>query len=326
MNIKNLILLILGPLKNLIYNTIFGKSRKVDHIWRPLNYQKKRPIFWHFVQLPLEERGIYLPLNFKYLHDLKSYKTFNDEHLVLEKFLEKTNTNFVTDFFIDIGSGDGVDMSNTFNLVRKNYKGAMFEFDDSKFAKMATIYRDYSNIDLFKIKITPANVASLVEACSPPNVIKVLNLDLDSYDYFVLEELLNNFTFQFLILEINSLIPVEVDFTVTYDENFMPKNDYFQGASFSMFYKLLNKNNYSIVYIEKNFVLAINDGYLSENIEVLPIEKLINLLNNSIINSNDKEYLKTYNELTSVSSEEAIQKIKNLFKSYSNFQIDKSGL
>ena len=38
-------------------------------------------------------------------------------------------------YFIDIGAGDGVDMSNTFNLALMNYKGFMVESDDSKFAK-----------------------------------------------------------------------------------------------------------------------------------------------------------------------------------------------
>ena len=75
------------------------------------------------------------------------FKTFHNEHTVLDNFIHK-NYDDIDKVFVDIGASDGVDMSNTFNLVLQNYKGYSFEVDDSKFAKMATIYRDFPNISI----------------------------------------------------------------------------------------------------------------------------------------------------------------------------------
>ena len=39
----------------------------------------------------------------------------------------------------------------------------------------------------FKTEITPDNVSRYLASLDLPEVIKILNLDIDSYDYFVLE-------------------------------------------------------------------------------------------------------------------------------------------
>ena len=74
----------------------------------------------------VEKRGIYLSLTFNRIHDKQVFKTFHDEHTVLDEFIHK-NYDDVDKVFVDIGASDGVDiLSNTFNLVLQNYKGVFF--------------------------------------------------------------------------------------------------------------------------------------------------------------------------------------------------------
>ena len=100
-----------------------------------------------------------------------------------------------------------------------------------------------------------------MEGFDLPTVTKILNLDIDSYDYPVLKELLDKFKFQFLILEINPIFPMSIDFTVEFSDKHVWSNNLFQGASVSLFYKLLTKYEYSIIHVDRGFVLAINNLY-----------------------------------------------------------------
>ena len=308
--------------ENIFINPLFGSSRGVLHIWKPINYLYTNSTYWKLIQKPMEKRGIYLPLPFKKLKDLTEFQTFHNEHLVLDKFLKKTNDS-IERVFVDIGAGDGVDMSNTFNLVLQNYNGFCFELDDSKFAKMATIYRDFPSINLFKTKVTPKNVSNLLKSLELPEIIKVLNLDIDSYDYFVLEELLNDFKFQFLILEINPIFPLSVDFAVEFDKKFQWGGNSFQGASISMFYKLLDKNNYSIIWIDRSFVLALNNSYINNEIQIIELNQIDNVLNRSLEVYN-KSFWQKYGEYRRLKPEEIIAKAKNDFKKYKNYHLEKS--
>ena len=309
--------------ENIFITPLFGKSRDVKHIWKPVNYLNTSFIYWKLIQLPMEKRGIYLPLPFDKLKVKNQFQTFHNEHLVLEKFINKTTKN-IENVFVDIGASDGVDMSNTFNLILQNYRGFCFELDDSKFAKMATIYRDFPNINLFKTKVTPYNVSNFLKSLDLPAVIKVLNLDIDSYDYFVLEKLLNDFKFQFLILEINPLFPISVDFAVKYDNEFSWSGNNFQGASISMFYKLLNANGYSLIWIDRSFVLALNDIYIDKKIKKIELDEIDKILNNTLKEKDYSRWLK-YKKIRTSSPEDIISKVNKNFKEYKNFYLEKSG-
>ena len=313
----------------LLYDRIFGKRRKGKHIiWKPKNYLKYSNNYWKLIQEPLEARGIYQPLHREKIKNLEEFWTFHDEHLVLERIsnLIKSKSKNSEKLFVDIGAGDGVDASNTFNLVQKGYKGHMLEIDDSKFAKLAVIYQDYPNVQLYKTKVTPNNVVDLLSSFELSKEIDVLNLDIDSYDYEVLEKILPNFQFQILILEINPMFPKSIDFSVTYEKDFEWELNQFQGASLSMFYKLLKKHNYSCVHINGAFLMAVNSNYLSSNIKEKKILELEENLKISLKNNDATDWENIYKPYWSLNDEEIIRHSKAKFKDYDNFIIKKSNL
>ena len=323
---KKIIKFLTFRILNFLYDKIFGKLRDVKHIWKPGNYINFNKYYWSIIERPLQNRGIYLPLDFKNIKSPAEFKTFHNEHLVLDEFskLVDNRSGDSEKYFIDIGAGDGVDMSNTFNLVLNNYKGYMIESDDSKFAKLGVIYRDFPDIQLLKTIITPDNIVQLLSALNLPPKLDVLNLDIDSYDYEVLDKILPKFNFKFLILEFNPLFPKSIDFYIKYEKGVKYESPEFYGASLSIFYKLLKKYNYSAVHVDRSFLFAIDSNYLNSKIQEKEINELEKTLKSSLINNDPEKWETLYKFYWSYSDEEIIDKSKELFKEYSNYIIKKS--
>jgi hypothetical protein len=62
--------------------------------------------------------------------------------------------------------------------------------------------------------VTPNNVVSLLLANDTPKEFAFLNLDLDGYDYFVLEQILTHYRPKLICKEINEKIPPPIKFSV----------------------------------------------------------------------------------------------------------------
>jgi subtilase family serine protease len=176
---------------------------------------------------------------------------------------------------------------------------------------------------LFKTKITPKNITQFLNSLDLPEIIKVINLDIDSYDYFILEQLLKNFKFQILILEINPMFPSTIDFTVTFKEDHSYDSNMFQGSSISMTYNLLAKNDYSVVHIDRGFALAVNNKFLNNKVKPITFNEIDDILDKSIINNDPKRW-ERYKEYRELDIDEAILKIKELFKNYDNYYLEKN--
>jgi hypothetical protein len=314
---------ILNVYDSLFVTLLFGKKKNVEHIWKTNNYQITNRFYWSLIQKPLQQRGIYTPVNLNKVQNLNNFWTYHNEHIHLDNLLNKIEQNEIQNLFIDIGAADGVDASNSFNLALKGYKGYMFEYNDSHFAKLATIYRDFPNVSLFKTKITPKNITQFLNSLDLPEIIKVINLDIDSYDYFILEQLLKNFKFQILILEINPMFPSTIDFTVTFKEDHSYDSNMFQGSSISMTYNLLAKNDYSVVHIDRGFALAVNNKFLNNKVKPITFNEIDDILDKSIINNDPKRW-ERYKEYRELDIDEAILKIKELFKNYDNYYLEKN--
>ena len=308
-----------------IYDLIFGTKKNVEHIWKPINYLHFSKTRWHLIEKPLQKRGIYLPLDARKLKNLDSFKTFNNEHKILDKYMRLIDTNSFNKTFIDIGASDGIDMSNTFNLVVNGFSGLMFEYNSSKFSKLATIYREFEEIELHKTKITPSNCNNMISHFKEGDEIDVLNLDIDSYDFYILKELLMARTFKFLILEVNPMFPIDIDFSVTFSKDFIWEENQFQGASVSVMYKLLKKHQYSVIHIDQNFLLALNDNYLNSDIRNLNTEEIDRRLTESLINNDYKRYKKYYKQIRDLDTISGINKTTKIFEKYTNYIIEPSG-
>tara|TARA_Y100000389_G_C17456812_1_gene518686 strand:- start:983 stop:1957 length:975 start_codon:yes stop_codon:yes gene_type:complete len=255
----------------------------------------------------------------------KKFEFDTQGHGEAKKLLEIcADLNISTGYYVDIGASDGYSSSATFPFARnKNFSGLSIELDDKKFKKMQFIYKDFKNVHLSKSKVTPLNVLDLLHEFNVPKNFDVLNLDIDSYDLFVIKKLLESFQPKIVSMEINEKIPVPIYFTVNFDENHYWKGDSFYGCSLQAAYEELNKFDYKLYTVMYN-----NAIFIPNNMNVnFPNLTLTEFYQRGYINKLDRKEKFSYNRdfdiLLEMNSEEAIKFINNIFHDYrGKFQLE----
>lgn len=172
-----------------------------------------------------------------------------DEETVLARFLNRLGS--VERYAVDIGASDGVTMSNTLALFRDGWKGLAVEYDGARFARLATEHAELGT-DLARAKVTPLNVADVLRAYDVPWDFTFLSLDIDGYDYFVLEALLDAFRPKLICAEINEKIPPPLEFTVKWNPAFGWAGDHFYGQSIAQLSVLVEKSDYELLELHYN--------------------------------------------------------------------------
>lgn len=172
-----------------------------------------------------------------------------DEHLVT-KFLDglaPENT-----FCVDVAAQDGVMGSQTLRLFQAGWSGLAVEFDGRMFAALSAMYQDFADVSLVRTKVVPDNVVSILAAARCPREFAFLSLDIDSYDHFLLDRILEAFRPSLICVEINENVPPPLKFTVTFSEAQHWTGDHFQGQSICKCHELCVKHRYDIVELHYN--------------------------------------------------------------------------
>ncbi|MGI8785232.1 MAG: hypothetical protein ACR2L2_16460 [Acidobacteriota bacterium] len=173
----------------------------------------------------------------------------DDEHIVL-KYLESLSA--VNRYCVDIAAQDGVMGSQTLRLFQEGWSGLAVEFDGRMFAALSQMYRSFEPVSLVRTKVVPHNVVSILEAALCPRDFGFLSLDIDSYDYYVLDQVLSAFRPRLICVEINETVPPPLKFTVTFSEDHQWGGDHFQGQSICKCHELCVKYDYEIVELYYN--------------------------------------------------------------------------
>ena len=196
-------------------------------------------------------RTIYRGLNSleKHVSTNETY-SYLDEQSIINSYLQKLKIE--KGYAVDIAAGDGVSMSNTYSLYKNDWRGLAVEFDSDKFAKLSNTYSDFKSVNLSKCMVTPENVLSILKAHGTPSDFDFLNLDIDGYDYFVLNEILKNYRPKLICVEINEKIPPPIKFTVKWDPGYVWATDHFYGQSISQVNTLVSQYKYSLVELHYN--------------------------------------------------------------------------
>tara|TARA_R110000824_G_scaffold5670_3_gene26043 strand:+ start:6851 stop:7666 length:816 start_codon:yes stop_codon:yes gene_type:complete len=189
--------------------------------------------------------------------------TNNDAH-VLETYLNLVDKD--NKFYIDIGS------SFEYNLSRQRiYDSSQTIFFECEPQKVANFRRsdplstsNLTNFVLIDDKVTPRNIVGHIQNVTDNPNPKLIDLDIDGYDYFVLESILEAGIRPSLILtEINEKIPTPLKYTTKYffdyyhDQNAHPVHGFAYGMSLSKFYELANKYDYDVINLTFNNVYAV---------------------------------------------------------------------
>ncbi|HEX8071231.1 MAG TPA: hypothetical protein VF546_14845 [Pyrinomonadaceae bacterium] len=152
---------------------------------------------------------------------------------------------------VDLGAGDGVRHSNTHALFNAGWRGLAVEADARRAYRLARTYRNHPHVSFCRCRVTPHNVVALLNAYEIEPEFGVLSLDIDSYDYWVLDALLGAFRPRLVVTEINEKIPPPIRFVVNYDPGFRLQH-HFYGHSIQSLAELSARHGYALVELEYN--------------------------------------------------------------------------
>lgn len=238
--------------------------------------------------------------------------------------------NIARPFFVEFGASTGGTTSPTSPLLESGWRGLWIECDDEKFDTLNRLYGDNRGLTLLKDKVTPFNIVKILqgeyknEQCfTIPQEFGCLCIDIDGYDYYVLEALLKSFRPAVILCEINEKIPPPIRFSVQYSDDWKWDKEHFYGMSLSKLYDLCVGCSYDLVDIEKENALLIakeiNNGkyqvYIPEDIYELKYK-------NSILARSPESYNANVSHWLDMDVIECMDSIKKFFShSPDKFQI-----
>lgn len=202
-------------------------------------------------RLPAGVRARLMPLWRRLRSRSVAYGALHEE-VVVDRLLAQLGGGGAEGVAIDIAACDGVTKSNTLALYERGWRGLAVEGDAIRFADLAHAYRRFPHVALERVWVTPANVVDLLRSAGIPDEPDFLNLDIDSYDHFVLDALLQTFRPRLVCAEINEKIPPPIRFTVTFHEDHVWQGDHFYGQSISALAVLAERHSYSLVELHYN--------------------------------------------------------------------------
>lgn len=276
--------------------------------------------------IPLEQM-YQVVINFSEVHNLNKSDT---EEIRVETeaqlaYKHATHRQYLQDLFeslglkegvcVDIGAHDGLNHSNSLALFQQGWKGLSIECDPNRFARLAHVYRMFPKVQLNRNKITPQNVCAVLAGNLIPQDFDFLSLDIDSYDYYVLEALLQKYRPTVICTEINEVIPPPLKFAVHYDPQFaLDFSTRFYGQSLSMLAELAERHNYKILNMHRMDVFLIDGHYADGN------EDLETLYRKGFLDLPTPTYYQNYpfdvEALQKASPEEGLKLIQEGFAAY----------
>jgi hypothetical protein len=174
-----------------------------------------------------------------------------DEERMLERFIAELLPADHSRTAVDIGAGDGLRGSNTYALFLAGWSGLGVEGDEKRARRLTRAYKNFEGVAALHALVTPSNVVELLETHNVPREFGVLSLDIDSYDYWVLDALLEAFRPRLVVTEINEKIPPPVKFVVGYDPDFRLQHHFF-GYSIASIEDLCERHGYALIALEYN--------------------------------------------------------------------------
>lgn len=216
--------------------------------------------------LPLIDLDVRHARSFKNNRPLPATSFFGEGEIIKSLLSKLPNQNRCC---VDIGASDGVTMSNTFSLFTSGWSGLAIEASGAAFANLSYELENFSEVKLYKNKVYPENIISILDSAEIPLDFDFLSLDIDGYDYFVLSSILQKYRPKLICTEINEKIPPPIRFTVLPNRSYFWAGDLFFGQSLSQVGKLCERVNYQVVQIEYNNAFLMPSEITSKNSDSL---------------------------------------------------------
>ncbi len=243
--------------------------------------------------------------------------SYAGEYEHLKQILSRMDVN--NGYVVDIAASDGVTQSCTLGFFENpNWAGLAVEMDPFKFSKLAFIYANFPNAKLARGRITPNNISFIMNGFEVPHEFTLLNLDIDSYDLYVIDKLLKSgFKPKIISMEVNEKIPPPIFFTVDYDEAHYWQGDHFYGCSLSAASDTVKPYGYILESLQYNNAIFIRSDMANDLFDDLSVETAYDI---GYRNKSDRKKLFPWNSnvdcLLDQSTHDSITFLNELFKKY----------
>ncbi len=195
----------------------------------------------------------------KYAKDVYSQ---NGEDGIIHELL--TRLNISHGWVCEFGAWDGINLSNTFNLVKSNNFNAIYiEGDTVKYKDLLNTAQHYKNITpvcayVDKNENSLYSLDNILKNTAIPTDFDILSIDIDSYDYHVWKSV-KKYNPKIVIIEINSSVQPNND-------KYIHSPGIYEGTGFYPMYKLGIEKGYTLLLHTGNMIFIRNDLYNKVNI------------------------------------------------------------
>src|SRR4051794_40804139 len=123
------------------------------------------------------------------LDHMRNVNSQNGEDGIIARIFELIGTE--SRQCCEFGAWDGIHFSNTRALLESGWGGVQIEVDAERFASLADLYRDRDDVLTINALVDPAKggLRAPLEQHGGPLELDLLSIDIDGYDYEVLEGL-----------------------------------------------------------------------------------------------------------------------------------------
>jgi hypothetical protein len=163
--------------------------------------------------------------------------------------------------FVEIGSGSSGGNSGV--LAREfGWRGLMVDVDEAKVSRAREKFGFNRKVSFEAVAVTPENINALIERHGLAGEVDLFSLDIDSFDYWVLEAM-TACRPRVMILEYNGNFGSERSLVIARDTNMAKTVEGFHGASLVALTKLATIKGYKLLACDES---GTNAFYMREDL------------------------------------------------------------
>ena len=170
------------------------------------------------------------------------------------------NIKTTNKYYVEFGAIDGYQDCNTcYFREHEGWKGLLLE------SGQWGLGGENLDINLHMATITKDNICEIFKTHNVPLEFDLLSIDIDSYDYWITEKILTEYSPRCIMVEVNVRFEPDESWVLKYDPDWHWDGLKWYGASPLAYKKILNKFGYTPVWIHVDDMIAIRTDVLKMN-------------------------------------------------------------